>query len=255
MAQSAIITEPMSEHLLKKVGRFYDIDPELPQLFRDLCADLREYQPGTHFAETGEAYESVHLIEGGWVFRSKTLENGGRQIVNVAVPGDFICLNALLFTQSEFDLNAKSHVQAYHIDSRLLSDLLARFPSFAAALFWVNAHEESILAERIVSLGRRSARERTAHVLCEFVVRIADIDEDDVTKVLFPISQNDFADILGISLVHMNKTLRGLEADDVITFRNEVLTIRNMALLQQIAGFDDGYLHFTRRNDRIRRAV
>ena len=120
----------------------------------------------------------------------------------------------------------------------------------SAALFWVNAHEESLLAERIVSLGRRSARQRTAHVLCELISRLEIIGIDDAEKFVVPISQEEFADVLGISVVHMNKTLRALGREGVISFRNALLLVRNRARLEQIAGFESGYLQFTRRTDR-----
>lgn len=144
-------------------------------------------------------------------------------------------------------------MQAYHCEVERLFSLIGTFPSFAAALFWVDAHEESILAERVVSLGARSARERTAHVLCEFVTRMEIVGVSDLTSIIMPISQNDFSDILGMSLVHMNKTLRSLENDGVIAFRNEILTVNDMDALQHIAGFDSGYLHFTDRKDRVSR--
>lgn len=253
MAVEAGPTEPMSEHFLKKLDRFYDIDDGLPQAFRGVCSECVEFAPDTFFARQEAEYEGTYLIDNGWIIRSKTLDSGVRQIVNVAIPGDFVGLNALLFERSEFDLISKTHVHAYRFDPKALLDVFMRFPAFAAALFWVNATEERILAERIVSLGRRSARQRTAHVLCELVTRMEVIGVEAADQLILPISQEDFADIIGISLVHMNRTLKSLEADEVISFRNEILTIVNMEKLKQIAGFDAGYLHFATRPDHVRR--
>jgi CRP-like cAMP-binding protein len=241
----------MSQYFLQKLSKFYEHDDSLAEAVIELCDDLREFPAGTHFARQDSGYSRVYLIDNGWVLRSKTLETGSRQIVSVALPGDFIGLNALLFTKSDFDLFAKTAVKAFHCDIDRLLGLIGRFPSFAAALFWVDAHEENILAERVVSLGARSARERTAHVLCEFVTRMEIVGVKDFTTILFPISQNDFSDILGMSLVHMNKTLRSLENGGIIAFRNEILTINDMDGLKAVAGFDSGYLHFTDRKDRI----
>lgn len=247
------LTAPMSEHFLKKLEQFYDIDGALPNAFRDICSDRVEFAPETCFARQEGAYEGTFLIDNGWVIRAKTLQSGARQIVNVAIPGDFVGLNAILFAQSEFDLVAKTHVRAYRFRPEALFELFMRFPAFAAALFWVNAMEERILAERIVSLGRRPARQRTAHVLCELVARMRVIGVEAADQLILPISQEDFSDIVGISLVHMNRTLKALEADEVIVFRNEILTIVNMEKLKRIAGFDGDYLHFATRPDRVRR--
>jgi len=249
------LTEKMSDAFLRKIGQFYDLDELLPEAFQALCIDPQEFKPATYFARQDGSYSGIFLIENGWVVRSKTLENGSRQIVNVALAGDFVGLNALLFKNSEFDLIAKTNIEGHRFDPDRLFQLFMRFPGLAAALFWVNAAEESVLAERIVSLGRRAARQRTAHILCELVARLEIIGSHHATEMVIPISQEDFSDILGISLVHMNRTLRSLENDGILIFRNEMLTIRNAEMLRHIAGFEDGYLHFTTRNDRVSRRL
>lgn len=253
LPESEPIIAAMSQNLLKKFENFYELDEGLPEILQAMCTDPVEFDAGSVLAEQGSAYNGVFLIENGWIFRSKSLENGTRQIVNVAIAGDFVGLNAVLFAESDFNLVAKTHVEAYRFESQQLAEVLSRYPAFGAALFWVNTQEESILAERIVSLGRRTARQRTAHVLCEFISRMAIFDIDDPTQMLLPISQSEFADMLGISLVHMNKTLRRLENEEIVIFRNELLRIENMKALERIAGFDSGYLHFTHRRDRVSR--
>jgi len=244
------IDQAMSEYFIRKLKRFYDLEEALAAAFESLFSDRRDFPADTYFGVQDGEYKGIFLIENGWVIRSKTLESGARQIVNVAVPGDFIGLNAILFTNSDFDLVAKTPVQAYYCDPDRLLALMQEFPSFAAALFWVSVREESILAERVVSLGRRSAAERTAHILCELVARLEVAGIEDFSQIIMPVSQNDFADILGMSLVHMNKTLRGLEADGVISFRNELLTIQDMSKLLEIAGFQGEYVYFADRKDR-----
>lgn len=253
LPESEPIIAAMSQNLLRKFGNFYELEEGLPEVLQAMCTDPVEFEAGSVIAEQGAAYNGVFLIENGWVFRSKSLENGSRQIVNVAIAGDFIGLNALLFAESDFNLIAKTHVEAYRFETQKLAEILSRYPAFGAALFWVNTQEESILAERIVSLGRRTARQRTAHVLCEFISRMEIFGIDDPTQMLLPISQSEFADMLGISLVHMNKTLRRLETEEIVIFRNELLQIENMKALERIAGFDSGYLHFTHRIDRVSR--
>ena len=240
----------LTEILLKKVSGFFDVTEAVKQTFAEVCTDLEEFEPGTLIVPQGGQYGDIFLLERGWVIRSRHLENGARQIVNVALPGDFVAMNALLFATSDFELSCKTAVAAYRLPADRLGSALMRDAMLSAALFWVNAHEESLLAERIVSLGRRSARQRTAHVLCELISRLEIIGIDDAEKFVVPISQEEFADVLGISVVHMNKTLRALGREGVISFRNALLLVRNRARLEQIAGFESGYLQFTRRTDR-----
>lgn len=241
----------MTRALLKKLGGFYDIDASVSALFDEICTDRVSLEAGALLATEGGRYDHVYLIEEGWVTRSRSMMNGARQIVNVAVPGDFVALNALLFQVSDFELACKTGVTAFRFSAAELGEALSRHPSLSEAIFWVSCHEECMLAERIVSLGRRNARQRTAHVLCEFVARLEIIGLDDRERIVIPLSQDEFADILGISVVHVNKTLRSLQRDGVISFRNSLLQILDMGKLVREAGFDGSYLHFTRRDDRF----
>lgn len=240
----------LTEVLLKKVSGFFDVDDEVKSTFAEICDDLQQFQAGTVLVPQGGDYGDVYLLDSGWVLRSRHMENGSRQIVNVVLPGDFVAMNALLFATSDFELSCKTDVSAYRLPSNRLGNALMRNAMLSAALFWVNAHEESLLAERIVSLGRRSARERTAHVLCELIARLEITGVGNVKQLVIPISQEEFSDILGISIVHMNKTLRALERDGILSFRNSMLMVLNKPRLEMEAGFDGGYIQFTRRNDR-----
>lgn len=240
----------LTEILLKKVSGFFDVTDEVRSALADICTELVEFDAGTVVVPQGGAYGDILLLERGWVIRSRNMESGARQIVNVALPGDFVAMNALLFAISDFELSCKTDIAAYRLPADLLGNALSRDPMLSAALFWVNAHEESLLAERIVSLGRRSARQRTAHVLCELMARLEIIGVTDPEKFIIPMSQEEFADILGISIVHMNKTLRAFEREGILSFRNALLLVLDRTKLEEAAGFEGGYLQFTRRTDR-----
>ena len=236
----------MVEELVRKLSGFFTLSEGTAEDLVKLCSEVRSFAPKERIATSGDAYSGIYLVRNGWAVRSRGLENGARQIVNVAMAGDFLCLNAMIFEDSDFDIIAKTDVTAYFIEREVLRGVLGRDPELAAAIFWVTAHEESILAERIVSLGRRSVRVRTAHVLCEFISRLEILDEKHADEILIPLTQEDFADILGTSLVHTNKTLRSLDRDGIIQFRQGLLRIIDRRQLEHTAGFERGYLHFTR---------
>lgn len=245
----------MVETLTRKLSGFFRVSAPTARDLVKLCSETRVFAPKERIAESGEEYRGIYLVHNGWVLRSRVLENGARQIVNVAMPGDLLCLNAMIFEVSDFDIVAKTEVTTHFIRKDELRAVLGRDPALAAAIFWVTAHEEAMLAERIVSLGRRSVRVRTAHVLCEFISRLEFIDAELANEVLIPLTQEDFADILGTSLVHTNKTLRSLDRDGIIQFRQGLLRINDRRELERTAGFERGYLHFTRiRPERSRAA-
>jgi CRP-like cAMP-binding protein len=240
------VQEPMVEELVRKLSGFFTPSERTAKDLVKLCSEVRSFAPKERVVTTGERYRGIYLVQNGWALRSRLLENGARQIVNVAMAGDILCLNAMIFEYSDFDIVAKTNLTARLIEPEVLRGVLGRDPDLAAAIFWVSAHEESILAERIVSLGRRSVRVRTAHVLCEFISRLEIMGEKRAEEMLIPLTQEDFADILGTSLVHTNKTLRSLDRDGIIQFRQGLLRIIDRRRLERTAGFERGYLHFTR---------
>lgn len=239
----------LSQAILRKLdGCFPDVS-EATAVLRALCKEKVTLSAGSVVVAQDGSYSDVFLLESGWALRSRHLVTGARQIVNTIMPGDFLAFNAVLFTRSDFELRCKTDVEAYRISSDELNMALGRNAALSALLFWVNGQEESMMAERIVSLGRRTARQRAAHVLCELISRMELIDGPQGDKFTVPLSQDEFADILGISVVHMNKTLQSLAAGGIIKFRNMRLTVHDRQALEHEAGFDSGYLHFTRRDD------
>lgn len=239
----------LTRAIVKKIDGCMNVDEDTAHIIEDLCKEQIELPAGTVVVPQDGYYSDVYLVESGWAIRSRYMPNGTRQIVNAVVPGDFMAFNAVLFNRSDFELKCKTDVCAYRISSDALSRALGRNAALSALLFWINGQEESMLTERIVSLGRRTAKERAAHVICELVARIEMISGAGTQIHTIPLSQDEIADILGISVVHTNKTLQALHREHIISFRNTKLTILDRAQLEREAGFENGYLHFTRRDD------
>ena len=239
----------LTRAIAKKIEGCLPSSEETSEILEDICREQVHLKAGSVVVAQDGAYGDVFLIESGWALRSRHLESGARQIVNVVVPGDFLAFNAVLLTRSDFELRCKTDISAFRISSDELNTALGRNGALSALLFWINGQEESMLAERVVSLGRRSARQRAAHVICEIMVRVEMIEGPVGEVFTVPLSQDEFADILGISVVHMNKTFQALRRDNILSFRNSTLTVFDRHRLEQEAGFEDGYLHFTRRND------
>ena len=238
-------------HLVKKLTPMMPMSTEVANDIRVLCQNEAHFARNDQIIAAGDTYTNVYLVHAGWAVRYKLLENGARQIVNFVLPGDFMCFNAPLFPCSDFHLAAQTAMQAYVIPITPFTRMLASQPLFALALSWTNAHEESLLAERILSLGRRSAKQRMAHLLCELWRRLQLLDMTDGDRFPLPLTQEDLADTLGLSTVHVNRTLRALRADKLIESINGTVRILDMTGLERAAGFDGGYLHFTEVTARV----
>ena len=112
------------------------------------------------------------------------------------------------------------------------------------AALWCALQEEAISRERIVALGRRSARGRVAYLLCELVwrQRAVELGEDDAMRL--PLTQVEFADTLGLTSVHVNRIMQGFRREELIMLAHHRLTLLDVERLQEIAGFNQNYLHF-----------
>ena len=228
----------------RKLSAFFDVSDEIADALHVLCHDRATFARNDIIVEEGQNYEHILLIDEGWVTRYRLLSSGSRQIVNFALPGDFLCFNATLFTTSDFTLTARTKLEAFVIKTTSLTTMLSTHPALAVALSWANAHEESLLAERIVSLGRRTATQRMAHLFCELWRRLQLLDLTDNESFPLPLTQEDLADALGLSIVHVSRTLRQLRSSGLIALGPNDVRIKDMKGLERTAGFDDGYLHF-----------
>lgn len=233
-------------YLFRKLSGFFASRQHLRDEILALCSDRVTLPAGHTIARQGNSYERVFLLEAGWVLRSKSMEDGRRQIVNVALPGDFLCFNATMFEQSDYDLVARTDISAFRLETKDFDKLLNEHATLAITLAWMTAHEEALLAERIVSLGRRPAPQRLAHILCELDARMRVLELVNTETMSVPLTQEEFADILGISAIHVNRSLRRLQIDGLIDYRLGEIEILDRNKLAQYAQFDESYLHFNR---------
>jgi CRP-like cAMP-binding protein len=241
-----------TESSLEKAGGYLcrkmaSIGPMREVLMRDLRAltrDRIEIQAGRSVVKEDERCPQLYLIESGWVFRSRGMASGRRQIVNYALPGDFLCADSILFKASSFDLTARTGVSLFRIEAPLIAELFARHQGLAAALAWTAGQEESVLAERVVSLGRRDSLEKLAHALCEIAARLEAIGRMTGDTIEAPLNQEDFADILGISVIHVNRTFRRLSEEGIVEYRKGQIELLDRARLAELSSFDPAYLHF-----------
>lgn len=235
----------MPDALFRKLDGVVSVTDDMRTAIRAVCRRRETFERGDHIARTGERYRAIYLVIQGWASRYRLTESGGRQIVNFALPGDFLCFNASLFPASEHSIQAHTDLQAYTIPIRPFLLLLSHQPMLALALAWFNAQEEALLAERIVSLGRRNARQRIAHLFCELWRRQEIVGLTDDSRLELPLTQQDLGDLLGLTPVHVSRTLRRLHTESLISVNRRSVRIDDMTGLERLAGFDGGYLHFS----------
>jgi CRP-like cAMP-binding protein len=185
----------------------------------------------------GDQYRNLCFVKDGYAIRYKLLRNGKRQILNVILPGDVIGFPVSFFDRSIYSVVAVSDL-TYNICSL---DAYARLcyeqPQFGLALSWLAAHEAAIYAEHIVDLGRRTPLERLAHFLLELHARLLAVGRAQKRSFGLPFSQEVMADVLGLSVPHLNRVMQQLRAEQFITTRSRLVELTDMASLQTLAHY------------------
>ena len=192
----------------------------------------------------GQNDAPLYTLLSGWAFRFKTLSDGRRQILNFLLPGDFIGVQQKMGDVTAHGVQAITNVALCVFRRDALWALHRSAPSLGFSVTWLTAHEESIVDDNLLSVGRRSAEERIATLLILLFKRAAALlPEIDVAKhgVPFPLTQQHIADGLGLSLVHTNKTLRKLEARGLHRIEGGQLRLLDVKALTRLADlYGDG---------------
>ena len=186
--------------------------------------------------------EKVHVITAGFAYRYKQLQTGGRQIMGFLIPGDVCDLHAWLVGNMDHGVSALGECELAVIPHQRLSDLVKQCPDLALTLWRDTMLDGAISREWIVNLGRRPAFARVSHLLCEVWYRLHELGLARDHSYDFPVTQGELADALGLSIVHVNRTLQQLRAKGLIGPQSSRIIILDWPRLQEAAEFDPTYL-------------
>jgi CRP-like cAMP-binding protein len=194
----------------------------------------------------GDPPRCIRVILKGWACRYKLLEDGRRQITSFFLPGDMCDLNIFVLSRMDHSVRALTPVQYVTLSPFEFEKLTFGHPRLLQALWWETLVNAAIQREWTVNLGQRSALERLAHLLCEIHIRLQVIGmvENDICE--FPVTQLELADTLGLTAVHVSRTLKELRTRNLIQLRGHRLEILDFHELCRIAMFDSNYLHLER---------
>ena len=189
----------------------------------------------------GDWPAELSLITEGFACRYKLLADGARQIMAVLVPGDIVDLRALLTGRMDHGVTAINNNQIATIPRQKLFDVIEKYPRIGLALWRDTMLDAALYRQWLINVGRRSAYQRIAHLLCEVATRLDVIGRKHGNAYSLPMTQADLGDAMGLSLVHVNRSLRRLREDGLVTFRNHIVVL-DWEGLRAAAGFDPSYL-------------
>lgn len=210
------------------------------------CA-IRSFEPGAYLVRDGEAPLLCAVLLSGFAFRQKLTSQGARQIVSLHIPGEPLDFQNLFLQTADHNVQALTRVEAAMVPREAIRSLVRTCPGIANAVLVYVLIEASIFREWILNIGRRDARSRLAHLLCEFAVRLDAQNLAEPDGYDLPMTQEQLGDALGLTSVHVNRTIKSLENDGLIRRERRRISFPSWEALREIADFNSRYLHLDRR--------
>lgn len=233
--------------LLRKLGSRDLVSREEEEVLRASVSDICEHPEGRTIVRAGTTLSFSILLVEGIVCRYKDLADGQRQIMELHVAGDFVDLHGFLLKQLDHNVGTMTPVKVAMVPHDALRGITETHPHLGRMLWFSTLLDAAIHREKILSIGRRSALARIAHIFCELLVRLRLVGLANDKGYSLPLTQADLADVTGLTSVHVNRMLKKLRDEDLLTFRGGIVTIGDWERLQRVAEFDPAYLHLERR--------
>ena len=204
---------------------------------------LRGFEAGAYLVREGDRPQHCYVLADGYAIRQKVTGTGARQILAICIPGDAIDLQNL--ATADHGIQMLTHGKVAELPRQAVRDLVVAHPKIGAGIIQMSLVEASILREWVVNVGRRHARERIAHVLCEIAVRLEARGLDGMNGFELPMSQEQLADVTGLTPVHVNRVLKGLETEGLISRQRRRISFADWRALQDAGDFSQRYLHLS----------
>jgi len=235
------------EKLLLKLRARDDVTPKEEEALRGLVQDTREVAADRVVIRESELLDSSILLLDGLMCRYRDMRNGARQISELQIPGDFLDLHG--FTLKKLDHNVMSLTPARMaiVPHERLRAVTEDHPHLTRLLWLSTNIDAAIHREWMLSIGRRPALARLAHLFCELHFRFDVVGMTDGGSYPLSLTQADIAECLGLTPIHVNGTLMELRDSGAVEFRSRLVTIHDFDRLMQVAEFDPLYLHLEKR--------
>ena len=235
---------PGTSSLARKLSLFVPLSEADRTVLDALTTGEEHFPADVDIITDGMVPRSVFLVQQGMAIRYRDLQDGRRQIITFLIPGDLCDPHVFLFKAMDHSIGTITPVRIAALSREGLTKTFATRPRISATLWWSSMQEESMLRERIISLGRRDARGRIAYLLCELFWRHTSMGLAQGEVFHLPLTQTELGDALGLTPVHINRVLRDFREQHLIAMEHRLLRMLDVDGLQDIAGFSKDYLHF-----------
>ncbi|WP_018700599.1 Crp/Fnr family transcriptional regulator [Amorphus coralli] len=228
--------------MLRKLRALEPFSEEEQRLLTSLYTRTVHLGPRQDVVREGDRARECSLLLSGLACRYAMTADGKRQITAFIVPGDIFDIQSLLLEVMDHSVGTIAPSTVAMIPHETLIQISNDSPRVSRAVWKESLFEAAVFREWIVNLGRRSAYQRIAHVMCEFYARHKLVDLVDGDSVAWPMTQTEIADATGLSVVHVNRSIQALRGEGLIRLAAGVLTIQNWSGLAEAGQFEGRYL-------------
>ncbi len=213
-------------------------DPEM-ELLRDLTSSTNYHPPYRDLWAARAPAPPPRMLVSGWACRYRALPNGCRQIVTLLLPGDFIGPMLQPRLPSLCAIAALTEVET--VSAKPLADAAVAgdtvYPGLAHAVRLTNHLHDVLQCEQIARLGQQSATERFANLMLELRDRLLRLGLAESNRFAMPLTQDILADALGLSAVHLNRTVQQLRRSGLLKLEGGIMTLLEPEQLQALGGW------------------
>jgi CRP-like cAMP-binding protein len=233
----------MLEGLVQKLARHSPLDADDRSAILALPFTLRTLEPHSHMVREGDLPQHCCVIVSGFAIRHKVTGDGERQIMAIHMAGEFVDLQNLFLDVSDHNVQTLTRSEIALVPRPAVEALAVARPAVGRAMWADTLIDASIFREWVVNVGRRSAIERIAHLLCEFAIRMEAAGLVRGGGYKLPMTQEQIADCAGLTAVHVNRVLKELGRLGLIVRDKRQVSIPDWEKLRRIGDFNTRYLH------------
>lgn len=229
--------------LIRKLERLAKLDDRDEAAIRTLPFRIVRYTANQHLVHEGDIPTDCCLLIEGFACRYKLTASGARQIVSFHMAGDILDLQHLMLSRADHSVATITDAVIAWLPAANIRQMLAQHPRINEALWRDSLIDASIFREWVLNVGRRDAKARVAHMLCEFAARREAAGLGSAERFELPMTQEQIADATGMTPIHVNRMLHALAEDGVIARDKRSVQILDWEGMQRAGDFRPAYLH------------
>ena len=229
--------------LIRKLESHYPLTAEDRSSIFGLPHKLRKLEAQSYILREGDRPDRCAVLINGYAFRHKLTGSGSRQILSIHIPGDALDFQNMFLDEADHNVQTLTRADVAEIPRHALEELALGQPNVAKAILITTLVEASVFREWVLNIGRRDARSRIAHLLCEFAYRLTAQGLKPEGNIELPMTQEQLADATGLTAVHVNRVLKSLQGEGLLHLERRSMSFPNWQRMRDVGDFNPRYLH------------